>query len=81
MSPQPPLATTTTTIEEGTIDINEDVCMYFARVVQAVGFTTKTFPPSVPPNVREMYRLLLEVRVKILIFVVVLVVFGCFFVY
>ena len=80
MSPQPPLATTTT-IEGGTIDINEDVCMYFARVVQAVGFTTKTFPPSVPPNVREMYRLLLEVRVKILIFVFLLLFFFFFFVY
>ena len=62
MSPHPPPLATSTAIEGGSNDVNEDVCMYFARVVQAVGFTTKTFPPSVPPNVREMYRLLLEVR-------------------
>jgi len=47
-------------------NIDDDACHYFSRVIQAVGFTTKTFPPNLSMNVREMYRLVLESSLKIL---------------
>ena len=41
-------------------------CQYFSRVIQAVGFTTKTFPPQLPTDVQDMYRVVLESSLKLL---------------
>ena len=33
---------------------------YFSRTIKAIGFVTKTFPPALPPPVREIFRAALE---------------------
>ena len=46
---------------------NDDAVMYLARCVQAVGFTTKTMPTSsLPFQIRDMYRCLLEASLRVL---------------
>ena len=52
--------TSTTSASTPHVQQDDDAGSYLARCVQAVGFTTKTFPPTLPPSIREMYRLLLE---------------------